>query len=838
MKRKFRHYNILMFIISVFLLCCNTDEAYSVEFNTDFLDTEDKNNVDFSRFSEAGYIMPGQYTLSLVINGHAVKDIDVTFLENEKNIDSDSSVEPCLTDEMIPLLGLTPDAAKKVGTWHNGQCADFSALSGMWMRGDLASTTLNISIPQVWIEYQDPTWLPPSRWDDGISGAMFDYNLNASATNYQSGYNSQYVSGTGTLGSNYGAWRLRGDWQMNTSRNSSNSIDNTSNFDWSRIYAYRALRQLKAKLTIGEDYIDSDLYDSWRYTGIALNSDDRMLPPRLRGYAPEVSGIARTNAKVIISQQGRVVYETTVASGPFRIQDLSDSVSGQLDVRVEEQDGTVQTFQMETASVPFLTRPGQLRYKLAAGKPSDFDHHLQSDAFTSGEFSWGLSNAWSLIGGTILAEDYNAFSFGAGRDFFDLGTISADVTSSVAKLKGDSTSRKSNQTGQSWRVRYSKKFDAINGELSLAGYRFSDDRYMSFNEFLENRFYNQQVDQDKEQYVLIANKYLTDLRASINLNWSHRTYWNRNDSDRYSISFNQYFDIKNWRNIALNAIAARTEYQGRRDDSIYLGLNIPIGNGSVSYGANWASTRLQQTAGWYQRLNNGDNYRLQVGTTTGGGEGATNQASGYYNHYSSIADLSANVSWVGNSYTSAGLSLAGGLTASPKGFALHPGGSRGSARMLISTDGISDIPVEEHGKTNRFGYAVIPDISSYYRNTMSINVNRLPEDIETAGPPVKEAALTEGAIGYSHFDVLKGAKLVANIRLEDGSPPPFGASVRDIKKRELGIVADNGVTWLAGISPDQQLYVSWEPASQCQVTVPPVIPAGIVLLPCKPASVK
>ncbi|MFT1843819.1 fimbria/pilus outer membrane usher protein, partial [Vibrio cholerae] len=81
-------------------------------------------------------------------------------------------------------------------------------------------------------------------------------------------------------------------------------------------------------------------------------------------YAPEVTGVARTNAKVVISQQGRVLYETQVASGPFRIQDINDAVSGQLDVRVEEQDGSVQAFRIDTASIPYLTRPGTVRYKV------------------------------------------------------------------------------------------------------------------------------------------------------------------------------------------------------------------------------------------------------------------------------------------------------------------------------------------------------------------------------------------------------------------------------------------------------------------------------------------
>lgn len=98
-----------------------------------------------------------------------------------------------------------------------------------------------------------------------------------------------------------------------------------------------------------------------------------MMPPILRGYAPEVTGIAQTNATVMISQQGRTIYETQVAPGPFRIQDLSDAVSGKLDVTVKEQDGSTQQFQVDTASLPFLTRPGQVQYKLALGQPTDID---------------------------------------------------------------------------------------------------------------------------------------------------------------------------------------------------------------------------------------------------------------------------------------------------------------------------------------------------------------------------------------------------------------------------------------------------------------------------------
>ena len=83
--------------------------------------------------------------------------------------------------------------------------------------------------------------------------------------------------------------------------------------DWSRYYAWRALPSLKAKLSLGEDYLNSDIFDGFNYIGSSVSTDDQMLPPNLRGYAPDVSGVAHSSAKVTISQMGRVLYETQVS---------------------------------------------------------------------------------------------------------------------------------------------------------------------------------------------------------------------------------------------------------------------------------------------------------------------------------------------------------------------------------------------------------------------------------------------------------------------------------------------------------------------------------------------
>ncbi|MGK4301912.1 fimbria/pilus outer membrane usher protein, partial [Klebsiella pneumoniae] len=73
-----------------------------------------------------------------------------------------------------------------------------------------------------------------------------------------------------------------------------------TNFDWTQLYLYRSFNEQGLKLQAGQVYLNSSLYDSFRYNGLSVQSDERMLPPALRGYAPQVSGIAKTNARVKI----------------------------------------------------------------------------------------------------------------------------------------------------------------------------------------------------------------------------------------------------------------------------------------------------------------------------------------------------------------------------------------------------------------------------------------------------------------------------------------------------------------------------------------------------------
>ncbi|VVO24768.1 Outer membrane usher protein PapC [Pseudomonas fluorescens] len=798
--------------------------AGDIEFNTDVLDLNDRTNIDLSQFARSGFILPGTYSMVVQINTQAIAEQSVAFYPPD---DDPKGSEACLSPELVEQLGLKTSGAAKLTWWNGGRCLDITGLPGMEVSGDLATSTLNISLPQAYLEYSAINWDPPSRWDEGVPGLLVDYNMTAQSSYQKDERNRNNFSGNGTLGANAGAWRLRADWQGRVESGRERSYKDQK-LEWSRYYAYRAVPALKARLVVGEDYLYSDLFDSFRFTGASLNSDESQLPPNLRGYAPEVVGVAKTNAKVVISQKGRVLYETLVAAGPFRIQDLRDAVSGTLDVRVEEQDGSVRSFQIDTAGVPYLTRPGQVRYKLATGRPSNLQYGADGDFFGTGEFSWGVSNGWSLFGGGMTDNNYRAVSVGAGRDLLAFGAISLDVTQSRAELWNETLS------GKSYRLQYSKHFEQYDSQVTFAGYRFSEKNFLSMSEYLDARHYGlngelssrseltdgwKPIGGSKALYTATVNKQFRDLGVTVYASYSKQTYWERPATQRWNMSVSRYFSVGSVKNMSLSLNLYRSQEYSHKDNGIALTVSLPLGrSGTLSLDANRAAGENNFSTRYSDRFDERNSYQLSAGDTS---------ASGYLSHIGDQADIDLSVSTQEGNYSSLGVSARGGGTLTPYGGALHRSSSTGGTRLMVDTGGVPDVPVRAYGtptRTNAFGKAVISDIGSYQRTAASVDLENLPGNVE-ATQSVTQLTLTEGAIGYRSLEVIAGEKAMAVLRLQDGSSPPFGATVKNLKQQDTGIVNDGGNVYLSGIQAGKQMIVSWGGSEQCVLTLPAILPA-------------
>lgn len=169
--------------------------AGDIQFNTDILDLNDRSNIDLSPFSRSGFILPGVYPMNVQLNNQSLSEHRVAFMAPD---DDPKGSEACLSPELIELMGLKEDKVADLIWWKNAQCLDMRSLPGMEVEGDLSTSALRISLPQAYLQYTAQNWDPPSRWDEGVSGLLFDYNLTTQTIRDNSTSNRNNFSGNGT----------------------------------------------------------------------------------------------------------------------------------------------------------------------------------------------------------------------------------------------------------------------------------------------------------------------------------------------------------------------------------------------------------------------------------------------------------------------------------------------------------------------------------------------------------------------------------------------------------------------------------------------------------------
>lgn len=234
----------------------------------------------------------------------------------------------------------------------------------------------------------------PKYWDDGVTAATLKYDYTGYRSN-QNDIGSQTYQYLGLLGGlNWQSWRLYYRSALNRS--------DSQGFDYQNLATYveRAVPSLYSKMTIGDSNTDGQVFDSISYRGIALTSDDRMYADSQRGYAPVVRGVARTNARVVVRQQGGLFMKRRCHQGLLSLTTSTRPVRGNLNVTITEADGSEQTFIVPFASIAELLRPGTTRYSLMAGEYRD-NSMVDKPVLFMGTVRHGLSNLLTGNGGWL-----------------------------------------------------------------------------------------------------------------------------------------------------------------------------------------------------------------------------------------------------------------------------------------------------------------------------------------------------------------------------------------------------------------------------------------------------
>ncbi|MBV8270918.1 MAG: fimbrial biogenesis outer membrane usher protein, partial [Cupriavidus sp.] len=598
----------------------------SVIFDERFLKQPDGLAIDVSRFARGNPVSAGQYTVDQYLNGGWLGRNTVQFQ------DVGGKIVPCIGPALISQFNLdesvvSPEGRATLARASTGECVDPGAISSdVTWTFDLSELRLDISVPQALLRHTPRGYVGPEFWDAGIPSATLGYNFN---TFHSAGTLSSTTTFLGIdAGVNLGTWHLRQRSSMTWQTAGRNPYD----YQNLATYLQHDIPSWRGQLTLGDAFTDGAVFDSFGVRGVQIASDDRMLPDSMRGYAPLIRGIAQTNARVTVTQNGNKLYETTVAPGPFEINDLyATGYGGNLQVTVTEADGSQHSFAVPYASVAQLIRPGITRFSVAAGQYRDTTISSK-ERLVQATVQHGFTNLLTGYAGVVLAEGYQAGLIGAGFNT-PVGALAVDVTQAKANIPGvDNTS------GQSLRVSYSKFVPATNTNVAVAAYRYSSSGFWQMRDtFLARDRVSHGgevtgVQRQRSQMQLTLNQTLGGRLGSVYVTGTSLSYWNRNGTaTQYQLGYSNFVRLFGAL-VTLNLSASRQRevLSGTMSTQIFAGITVPLGSGVHAPLLSLGYTNNSVTGSSEQLLLNGtaleDNsfsYGLSANhassTTTGGG---------------------------------------------------------------------------------------------------------------------------------------------------------------------------------------------------------------------------
>ncbi|AZE95462.1 Outer membrane usher protein FIMD [Pseudomonas orientalis] len=785
------------------------DDAEGTGFNPAFMTDSQGRRLDVSAFATGNPLTPGTYRVDLYLNGDWQGRESLVITKEHAG----APARFCFKLDDLKRWGLNldalPDQDMLAPLLADTGCVEVSRLApNIGVDVDMSELRADLTISQAYLQRVSRGYVDPKSWDSGVTAAFANYNSNLYQSDAQGVASTQSYLGLNT-GINLGEWRLRHNGSYSYSRSA--GAPSSSGYQANSSYVQRDLTGLKSQLTLGEYYTPGELFDSVPFSGVQVGSDDRMLPDSMRGFAPPVRGMADTNAKVTIRQGESILYETTVAPGPFIIDDLySTGYSGDLSVTVTEADGRLRTFIVPFASVAQLLRPGTTRFNVTAGKYRD-EFLNNSPSFIQATYQRGVSDHWSAYTGSIIAERYLAVQGGAAWST-PWGAMALDVTESRASdLAPTHEGIDTTMRGRSYRLTYSQLLDATQTNVTVAAYRFSSEGYLNFSDYAQmNSRDSHSLYRQRSRFQLNINQPLGERRGNIYLTGSAQNYWNARQHSNVTYQAG-YSNGYNWGSLNLSASRTR-DSQGAFENQYTVGVNIPFGRTRSNYisttvrysddGASNTQVNLGGSAGKDNQLS----YNL-YGSADKNTAGRTSSAGTSAQYRARASTLNAGLN-TGNGYKQANIGASGSLVAHAGGVTFSS--EQGETMALVEAEGASGARVDNTSSAviNDSGYALVAGLMPYRQNDISIDPKNTSTSVELETTS-QSIAPRFGAITLVRYPTISGTPMLMHVTRDDGESLPMGAQVEDTAGNYLTMVGQGGRLFIRTRQSQGELMIRW-----------------------------
>ena len=799
-------------------ICAAADTANSeVDFNPAFL--QGKTKVDVSRFSKGNPVLPGDYSIDLQVNGAWIGHSTVRFVAQPNS----DIAQPCIDRSVFDRIGLDFEKLSQAAKaeLHRSLatgCVDLQAMiPESTVTFDLSQLRLDITVPQAAMLHKPRGYVSPEFWDSGVPSATLGYNLNAyrDAMSYVTTTNGHLDL---TMGFNWGSWHLRQRSSLEVTSGSPTTYQNVAT------YLAHDIPKIRSDLIVGDSFTDGAVFDSFGFRGVSLASDDQMLPDSQLDYAPVVHGIAQTNARVVITQNGNTILETTVPPGAFEISDLyATGYGGDLHVTVYEADGTQNSFSVPYTSLVQLLRPGVWRYSVTAGEVEQPSASI-NEKFLQGTVQHGFSNILTAYAGAVGAQHYRAGLLGVALNT-PAGALAADLTGAETSLEDAYSS-----SGQSLRLSFSKLVHRSQTSVVVSTYRYSSSGFYSFSDAQSAEAAAlaagspRAFERARSQWQVNINQTLPGHWGNFYLTASILNYWYKSGtSTEFQSGYTNHVRLLGTSlNYSLTAARQTNVLTGRPDSRLQANFSLPLGRTahapllSTTFDQD-TTTGTPRTRGEQESINGTLGASSQFSYSASAIQGTSGNSYSASAQYTGT-DVSVSASGSeGSGFSQESVGATGGLVVHPGGITLA--NQMGDTIGVVEALGAQGARVTNSiGSTiNSSGYAVLPFLIPYRLNSINIDPSEtVSQDVEFKSTSESVAPRVNSVV-MIRFQTVGGRAIVITAHLPDGALVPFGASVFDAQGSEVGLAGQDGGIYLRGVAETGILTARWgdSPDEKC-----------------------
>ncbi|MFM1348799.1 fimbria/pilus outer membrane usher protein [Yersinia proxima] len=813
MNKKLKN-GTLLFLSFISTLLSNAlanDTSVSVKKNTKF----DSNFMNFfdhdlnlSDYNGEDNVKEGIYLVDINLNSKDIEQRNVSFIIKDDKQDA----QACFKIEDIIYFNI--DTTLLPESWKDNECIYIQdIISGAKVNFDSEDQKIYLSIPQLYIKNTPHGYVSPELWDEGVPALTLSYGVNASTlrnSNHAelSSKNEQYYYGNLTSSVKLDAWRL----YTNSTLDSSNS--HGTNWNNQSAYLQRSIAANLSQLTIGDVNTTGIMFNTTPIRGVSMYTDDRMLPDSMRGYAPTVRGIANTNALVTVMQNGNVIYETNVPPGEFVITDLNTAgYSGSIEVIIREANGTVRTQTVPYSSIPQLLRAGYSKYATTLGEIRN-SNFSDNPMLFEGTYQYGLNDYVTAYGGvqTTASSDYSAINGGLAINT-PIGALGLDLTRSFHSI---STQEDQCNTfcNMSVKASLAKLIEPTKTSFNLMAYRYSSSDYYTLMDALyiidaQKKGQKISVQNYREVFEASINQELEPGWGSFNLSSYFGRYWlgNQKNNINYQVGYANNIGSVNY-NLSFNR--SNNSY-GNGDNVFRLAFSIPI----KSSGKNTSRPILTSSLSHSERESRlktsisglaGKNQEYSYGSWIGVGSHDDNDVgvNGGYNAGSALINASYSQSKSGSM---ASFNLSGAVVAHAGGINLSH--SISDTVGIVEAKGATGASVYPYlnSRVAKNGYAIIPSLSPFAINEITVSSKNAPANIEIVEDRMKVVP-TAGASVLIRFETKSVNNHILKISRKNGEFAPFGSIIYNDKGTSVGIIGQGGNVIMSDNTP-QKMSVVW-----------------------------